>query len=365
MKELSFNEAQQLLLGCTFLGTGGGGELSAGMTYAELAYKQGKRFRLAPLSELRDDELLCTPYALGSTVPTPVAEHQRRLPQSQQMPVLSAVEALQQHVGGRFAGTVACELGGENTAVAAYCAAMLDGVLVDGDAAGRAVPEITHSTYALHGLDPAPLTIASRFGETLLCQGIADDLRAEEIARSFAMVSCNDIAAADHALTAGELRGKLVDNSLKLALEIGRALNDRTTTLAETIQRINDISGGKQLFSGTVQATDSRIKDGFTIGRIVLQGQGDWTNHSCEIELKNENMLARVDGQLVVTIPELICLLDNDSRQPLTNPISGSGQSISVLICPAPKPFLSETGLRIFGPGYLGLNSAFQPYCTG
>ena len=62
------------------------------------------------------------------------------------------------------------------------------------------------------------------------------------------------------------------------------------------------------------------------------------------------------NGELDACIPEMICAVDNDSGQPITNPNTYVGQNVSIIILPAPKPFLSARGLEIFGPAYAGVD---------
>ena len=54
-------------------------------------------------------------------------------------------------------------------------------------------------------------------------------------------------------------------------------------------------------------------------------------------------------------VTELICAIDLATGHPITNPNSVIGQQIAIVILPAPAPFLTETGLKIFGPKYAGL----------
>ena len=357
MKQLDRDAMIDLLTGATVLGTGGGGDFDAGLRYVDATISAGRPIRLAGIDELPDDALTCMPYALGATRATPDTDARyTRLPRSDTPAAMIAMQQLARHLGGNFDATVACEMGGENTAVAAYAAAMSDAVLLDADTAGRAVPEVQHSTYYIHGLKPGPVALANEFGESLLCRGIFDDQRLEEIARSFAVVSRDDIAAVDHALRVGEIRAAIIPGTLTRAISLGAALREARSSRRDAASVIAEAGGGIVAFRGTVSQARFRTESGFSIGHIAIAGDG---RSSYRIDVRNENMVAWLDGEIHATIPDLICVIDLDRCEPMTNPIEASGQRVAVVILPAPAPFTTSAGLAVFGPAYLGLEHAY------
>ena len=127
MKQLSRDNLIDILHGSAFMGTGGGGEIALGMRYIDAALDAGKTFRLVSATDLDNATMTCTPYALGATQASELLDEHARLPKATEAPIVTAINRLASHVGAEFGATVACELGGENTAVAAYAAAMIDG----------------------------------------------------------------------------------------------------------------------------------------------------------------------------------------------------------------------------------------------
>jgi len=207
MKTLSRQDLTDILYGCAILGTGGGGDLAEGFGLIDDAFAKGKEFRMVSLDEAPQDALVCTPYMLGavSAMPAEQKKQYERLPRIDEEPILLAYRRFQSYLRQEFYGTISCELGGSNTAISFYAAAMSGHCIIDADVAGRAVPEITHSTYYFNGLPVAPIILANEFGECMICENIADDLRAEAIVRALSIVSRNDIAAIDHAMMVATL----------------------------------------------------------------------------------------------------------------------------------------------------------------
>ncbi|WP_275952149.1 DUF917 family protein [Mordavella massiliensis] len=58
-----------------------------------------------------------------------------------------AFRTLEEYFGKPFFGVVATELGGANTAYAFHIACQLGLPIIDGDPAGRSVPELQHSSF--------------------------------------------------------------------------------------------------------------------------------------------------------------------------------------------------------------------------
>lgn len=357
MKILSKDDVLDLLFGATYLGTGGGGELDEGIALIEEAAAAGKVFKLQSLDDAPDRALACTPYYLGAISELPEEEETLyvRLPRPEGQAIQRAFDKAQSAERDTIYGAIACELGGSNTAVAFYIAAMNEGVVLDGDPAGRAVPEITHSTYYLNNLPAAPVFVSNAFGEVIVCEHLLDDQRAEHLIRAIAMASRNDVAAIDHILPVAQLRGALIHGTMSLSLAIGQQCKAAIARGDDVPLALADLGNGRVAFRGVVTDTTWRTEQGFTFGSFELEGSGAFATESYRVTLKNENMAAWRDGELDACIPELICAIDLATGHPITNPNSVIGQQIAIVILPAPAPFLTETGLKIFGPKYAGL----------
>lgn len=272
-----------------------------------------------------------------------------------------AFDRLKKYLDTDFYGTISCELGGANTAISFYVAAMSGGFIIDADPAGRAVPEITHSTYYLNGLPAAPIIMANIFGEMMIFENVIDDERAEQLVRSLAMASRNDIAVIDHALEMKTLKNAIIKGAISYAFKLGKAFRKAKQKQKNVVQEIADIGNGFIAFSGQIEDFSCKTDSGFTVGEILIQGTNDYTGNTYKIVFKNENMISWLNNKVHATIPDLICLVDTDTDEPVTNPNHRKGMNVAVIILPAPDDFISEKGLKIFGPEYLGYNFEYAP----
>ncbi len=363
MRTLSRQDLQDVLYGAVILGTGGGGELEEGFGFINHALSQGKTFNMVELQEASDDGLVCTPYLLGAISPLSKEEERQyhRLPRCEEPAVLLAYRRFQEYLGQEFYGTISCEMGGSNTAVSFYAAAMNDHVIIDADLAGRAVPEITHSTYYINGLPVAPMVAANEFGETVILENIVDDLRAETLVRALSKVSRNDIAAIDHALPVRDVKNAVIPGAISLAMNMGRVWREARDAGDDVAQVIADTGEGFVAFRGIVKDCDWETKEGFTLGNVCIDGIEGFIGQGYKIYLKNENMVGWLDDEVHTTIPDMICLLDTATGEPITNPNYKQGQNVAVIILPAPEAFTTEKGLQAFGPSYVGLEQPYEP----
>lgn len=366
MKTLTRDDLLDILMGCTILGTGGGGDMAEGIRLIDDALAKGKTFKLVSLDDAPPDALICTPYMLGAISALPPEEEATyaRLPRIDGPAILLAYARFQEYLGQKFYGTVCCELGGSNTAVAFYAAAMSGHMIVDADPAGRAVPEITHSTYYINDLPAAPIVLANEFGEVMLLENIHDDLRAEAIVRALSIVSRNDIAAIDHALPVRAVRDALIPGTITLAQTMGRAHRKARATGQDAAEVVAKIGGGAVMFRGQISDCDWRTEVGFTMGSITILGSDEYLGKTYRISLKNENMIGRLDGVVHATIPDLICLIDTQTGMPISNPDYAMGMQVAVVILPAPSQFTTARGLAAFGPAYVGLDQPFRSPLT-
>lgn len=363
MKELSRENLADIVYGAAILGAGGGGDTSEGFELIDTALSAGKVFKLVSVHEVPDNALVCTPYILGAISALSEEEESRYtgLMRSEQHPLLHAYEAFQEYLGRTFYATVACELGGSNTAAAFFAAAMNDHYILDADPAGRAVPEITHSTYYLNDLPASPIFVANEFGETFVLNHVVDDMRAETLVRALCQVSRQEVAAIDHAMEMCELKSALIHGTITKAMHLGRTWRLAKNHGRNIAHEIAKAGGGYIGFKGAVSSATYQTSEGFTLGTIALDGIEECNGRKCTIQVKNENMAVWVDDCIVATVPDLITLVDTTNGEPITNPHACAGQLVAVIFLPAPAEFTSAKALSVFGPGYVGINAPYRP----
>jgi uncharacterized protein len=363
MKELTRQEICEILYGCTILGTGGGGLLAEGLELVDKAFAQGKKFILANLDEIPDEDFIVTSYYCGSISPETeeIREKYSGLPIVDIEPAVLAVQAMEKYLGKEINGVISSELGGSNTAVAFYTAAFLGKYIVDGDAAGRAVPDLQLSTYYINGLPIAPISTATIFGDTAIITEVVNDFRAEALIRAMGVASKDQIAIADHLAQAKQLRKAVIPGAISHAHKIGKAYNDARIKKIDIAQSVADAGEGKIIFRGILKDFDWNTTEGFTVGEVLIDGIENYIDNECKVWFKNENILSWLNNDAYVTAPDLICMFNMDSGEPIANPYYWKGMRIIVIALPAPKEWTTERGLEVFSPRSFGFDIDYTP----
>ena len=100
---------------------------------------------------------------------------------------------------------------------------------------------------------------------------------------------------------------------------------------------------------------DRRLLGGFARGVLQIEGSGEDASRTLRIDFQNENLIARLgDGEVLAVVPDLICLVDEDSADPVTTEIVRYGLRVVVLGIPAPAMLKSPEALRVIGPEAFG-----------
>lgn len=352
MRELTESELEDVVLGCALLATGGGGTIEAGRRVVAEGLAAGRAFRLAALEELPLDGRVVTPYYCGSLVPGegPSLRGERR--DEGREPVV-AVKALQTYLGEPFVGVVATEVGAGNTMAAWQAAAELGLPLVDGDPAGRSVPNLEHSTYFLQGVPIDPLAVANAYGDVFVAPRVVDDFHAEALVRALAVASGGHVGVADHPVTVETASRTLLAGTVSIAERLGAVLRKAESDLEAAVRGLLEVEPFSLRFRGRAAADATHEgREGFTYGEIILEGTREFAGQRYRIWFKNENLLAWRDEAVDLTGPDLICVLAPEG--PVLNPKLKEGTEVAVLGLPAAEAWRSPGGVELLGPRAFG-----------
>lgn len=351
MRILNYQEVGDILTGCTILGTGGGGSLQSGLAAVEKEFSEGREFKLLEFHEIEDDSWFTSPYFCGSIMPA----GQETVITGEEIP--DAVKALEEHMGVKFDGLVSIEYGGGNTGEAMAAAARLGKVIVDADAAGRAVPELQFSTYYVTEQPITPFSVTTRYGDVVIVKRVDSDARAEALSRFMAVGSGNLVGMADHPICGKNLKNSVVPSALSYAERVGKARREAEEQGKNPVKAIIEAANGTLLFEGTVSGeTGWEVKDGFTLGTICLEGTENFRNSSGRVWYKNENMVFWINEEVKLTCPDLICVVERKSGMPVTNPNCREGMELCVLGFKCHELWKRDRGIEILNPGFFGFD---------
>lgn len=364
MRQLSKQNLEDIVMGCCYLGSGGGGSYEAGLKRIHDDLAAGLTFNLISVEEMNDDDYAATTYYVGSTAPYTAEQLERfnKLPRIKDEATAVAFRLLQRYTGKNFVAVIAGEIGAGNTPYALSTAAHLGIAQLDADTAGRAVPEIDQSTIFAAGISLLPTAAATLFGDELLITKVATPSREEEFLRIASTISMH-IAAADSALPGKMLKQPniVVQGSLTFCEEIGKAYRIAVESKKDPIQVVIEASRGYKVFAGQVSDYDWADKGGYLVGDVEVSGSGAYSGQKYRLAFKNENLISWRNGKVSVTSPDIITMIDNVSGKAVLNPDFSKGQEVTIIGIPAPAPWRTQAGLRVCGPAHFGYDASYIP----
>lgn len=350
------HDIEDIALGATVLGTGGGGDPHIGKLVAKQAIRDHGSVEVIPPDDLDDDALVIPTAQMGA--PTVAVE---KVPGGGEP--TASLERLEQELGREAMATMPIECGGINSTFPFAVAARKDIPLVDADGMGRAFPELQHETFNIYGVDGTPAVVSDERGNTCLLEtGSNEEL--EWIARGITVRMGGVGYIADYPMSGEEVIETAIPGTMSLAAEIGAAVRSAGENAIQAICEVTaeSIYGeAVSLFEGKIVDVKRRNEGGFVLGHVELDGLGPDDGSTMHIEFQNENLGATRDGEYVATVPDLITVLDHESGDPIPTEKLRYGARARVLAIPTPPIMRSDAALDIWGPRTFGLETDYRP----
>jgi DUF917 family protein len=339
---------ERLAIGAGILGTGGGGNPYLGKVHAKQLLAQGKTLRVVAPAEVTDEALVTSVGFMGAPVVS--VERIKRGDE----PIV-ALRALEKHIGRRFDYVVPGEIGGSNSTTPMVVGALTGLPVIDGDGMGRAFPELQMDTFSIYGVPATPAAIADPRGHVALFDGFADATVLERYARSVTIGMGGSAGYAFPVMSGAELKRTVVGGTITLAVRVGDAVLAARGRHADPVAAVLGVTGGERLFAGKIVDVERRLVGGFARGVLKLEGSGGDAGRALAIDFQNENLIARTaDGTVLAVVPDLICLVDADTAEPITTELLRYGLRVVVLGIPAPEPLKTPEALAVIGPAAFG-----------
>lgn len=259
--------------------------------------------------------------------------------------------------GRRITTLMAAEIGGSNGLAPVGWAARLGLDLLDADGMGRAFPDA-----AMVAMNVAEVPC----GFAVMCDvvGNVTTLRTvdlhwmERLARAITVASGSMCMGAHYLLTAETARGAVIEGTVTGSIRVGRAL----LTAPEPLDAVATELGGRILLTGKITDLDRRTEGGFARGSVTITGTGTDRGRRQILDLQNENLLVREDGEVLVSVPDNVTILDAETGQAITTEMLRFGQRVAVLAWPCDPIWRSPRGLELAGPRAFGYDLSYSPF---
>lgn len=352
---ITSEDINDIALGATVLGTGGGGDPHVGALTAKRLIRLHGDVELKPLDALTADDFVIPIGGIGA----PSVSVERIMAESE---LLQALEAAERATGRKPTAVMPIEVGGGNSMIPIAAAAIAGLPVVDADAMGRAFPEAQMVTFHLAGYKPGVTVMTDHHGNEVVTVPV-NGLWSERLARAVTVEMGGAATMIDYMYSGDVVREVGIAGTISLAKRIGRVLNARAgdrTDLDPVRQLINELDAF-HLFDGKIVDLQRGFEAGFTRGTAELDGIGDFRGSRFELLFQNEMLLARRDGRVTAVTPDLISVIDASSGRPITTESLRYGTRITVIGLPADDRWRTPVGLETAGPGYFGFDVEWEP----
>jgi DUF917 family protein len=361
-------DVEDFVRGCTFLGTGGGGSPQVGLKILLEDLEKYGEIVIHDVNSVRDDAYVVTPYLMGSIAPkTPevVAKMTslglvKRIGMADRILTYAVLE-LEKYLGVEFEGIVAIELGGGNTPGPVDVAVTLGKIIVDGDYAGRAIPEIDQITTYLYDIPPYPAVYVDEYGNKTVVSKAINYLMAERIGKLISVASFGLVGGASFAITGREMKKVVIPGTLTEAYVIGKTLREAVEAGKDPAIEVAKKMNGYVLFRGIVSKKNWEDREGYMWGTTYIKGTDEFKDHEAKVFFKNENHVMWFDDKVLATSPDIIEVIDAKTGEPITNTDLKEGMKVSVVGLKGREQFRTPKGLEVLGPRHFGFDIEYMP----
>ena len=344
--------------GAAFLGTGGGGDPYIGRMLATSAIQEFGMPEIIQPDELDDDAFVCTVAMLGA--PTVLIEKAACGDD-----VDLVISRMEKYTGRKVEAILPVEIGGVNSMLPIMAAARSGLPLIDADGMGRAFPEIQMVSFNIYGVSCTPAVICDDHLNSLVVEAETAK-RAEDLVRVASIEMGCSVIMSSYSMSGADVKRTSVHQTMTLALEIGRAIargrqsGNPVDELVAFLRTTPYYNYSKVLFTGKVTDLRRETTGGFAVGHChltALEGSG----RTMQVTFQNEHLVARENGEVRAIVPDLICMVDSETAEPIPVEALKYGQRIKVVGVSAPPILRRPEALEVVGPQAFGLEDAFVP----
>lgn len=364
----NYEDAEDFAQGCTFFGTGGGGDYQEGYEALCAQLEKNNEISCVNINTLKDKGFSCCPFLMGSIAPedeVTVREREtiyelgpKKYNYTQAM--IGAVENLEKMTGQPIDVLVPIELGGANTASCLAAAAEMGKIVIDGDYTGRAIPEIQQTTPFIFEKELLPIASFDCWGSIASITAAENWRMAERIGKLIAAGGYSQCAQAGFLIPVSEMKQTALHGTLSECLKAGRVIRRARKEKVDPAKLLVKELGGWIIFRGEVSEKEWEDRNGYYWGTHTITGCGKYEGHELKIWFKNENHLSWLDGNYYISSPDMIQVIDSETGKPYTNNCVKIGQKVTVIGMRAREAFRTERGLKILSPQAFGYNYLYR-----
>lgn len=205
--------------------------------------------------------------------------------------------------------------------------------LLDADGCDRAAPGLDCCLYTLNGIPFYPSVLSTSEGHVLRVES-KDPLSAdvtEKVARQVLPLFENVLGMVCWYSSKKDVLEKLVCGTVTKAREVGKALLEAKKAGTSILEAVGRIIPVRLLAEGVVTDLRLNVSGGHDLGCTTIRTD---EGKLCYVDFANENLVIRTDDEVLMTCPDVICCVDDESYCPLSSMDIRVGQRVQYIATP-------------------------------
>lgn len=336
------SDLENLIWGGAFLGSGGGGPINLAHSIKTEILKLKQSI---PVLQTTDVGKITRPTygAVVALMGSPEAASQG-IDMSSSSNAFSALEEVTPN--NKLDYSLFIEIGAVNSLVPLYVAAKKKIAVVDGDGAGRAVPKIQNTTYAVNtSISPSAISNGPRPGDPTIDNivNMRDVPQAEmaDTLESYALgilanPSFGSLAGlATYVLHGNDIDAASVPQTLTLTYYLGERIKNAVAKGQDPVPAVTDflsIMGIQHYTFGyaTVVEVNKPGSGTLDVGSVKIH---DKVGNELVLQYENENLFATLNNDIWAMAPDSICYIGRMGS--MSNVEVAKGQEVTIIGIPA------------------------------
>ena len=364
----SLQEVEDFVRGCTFYGTGGGGDYETGVELLMTQINKGLEVGWVDSLDIKDDEYTICPFLMGSIAPITEATIKEMktfglLEQKYDFKDVLAlsVKALEKYLNKKVKALVPIELGGANAAACIAAAAENGIVALDGDYTGRAIPEIQQTTPYIFEKSLLPITSCDGWGNMAIIDEAINWQMAERIGKLISAAGYSVCGQAGFMMNGKDTKEIILHGTLTECYELGKMIREEREAGRNPIETVIKKLNGWVLCKGTVTKKEWEDRVGYYWGYHTITGEETYEDTNLKIWYKNENHICWKNDEIFVTSPDMLIVVNAETCEPYTNNKIEEGQKVAVIALKSRDVFRKPRGISVLGPKAFGYDVEYVP----
>ena len=358
-KITNIQEATDFVRGCTFYATGGGGLPENGIESLMSEINEKGFVQITDISEIPDDAVAVCPFLMGSIAPHDEATIKEMAGfgfidgvNKEKARLAKAIQELEAYTGVKTTVVVPIELAGANTSGPISAASSLGMMAVDGDYCGRAIPEILQITPYLYDRKWLPVASVDEWDNVCIVKKATNLRVVERIGKLISAGAYGLAGQVGFIMSGKELKETVIAGTLSKSYELGKFIREAQEAHLDHIpQKIAEKVGGWVLAEGKRTGFEDEDRIGYYWGTTtILSDAGD----EYKIWFKNENHVCWKNDIPFVSSPDLICVVDRHTGEPIPNPKMRQAQDVAIIVLPCDDRLRQDKIKKVLDPQYFG-----------